>query len=317
LKVRAVPDHDLAAAYRHGLSLLLEKGEPVPSVLGAKSKASNFGRGDRPWIELRAHQFSVHLTRPQALTSAALPTNLTYLFGLLAWTLDGRDDVDTLAYYRRSAMDFSDDGMTLCGAFGARLFDRAGERGQISAVCERLAADPASRRTYASIIGPADNLAETLEYPCAAGIQMFLRDEKLHWLTVMRAQQALTILPYDAFLFSCLHQFIASSLGCEVGDYIHFSGTFHIYENERALAAQVLGSDTVTVELPAIPAGHGEAVARELIELEENIRTAAVAHDEDGLRDIGHREMRWEFNNRARRHLLDFARSRATVQAAR
>ncbi|WP_165970685.1 thymidylate synthase [Actinomadura sp. 6K520] len=307
MKAESTMTRGLVDAYRNGIQLLLEQGAQVPSVLGAKSKASNFGKGDRPWIELVAQQFRVRLGHPQAITSAALPTNLSYLLGLLAWTLDGRNDLDTLQYYRKSASDYSDDGMTMCGAFGARLFGPGGKGGQLSAIRDRLTEDPASRRSYATIIRDSDNLDESLEYPCAAGVQLFLRDGRLHWLTLMRAQQALTILPYDSFLFSCLHQFTASSLNCEPGDYLHFSGTFHIYANERDLARRVLGQETEVIDFPRIPSGRGEAVGRELITLEADIRTAATRDDRDTLSCIERRELQWKFNECARRYLLDFA----------
>ncbi|CNE70793.1 thymidylate synthase%2C ThyA [Mycobacterium tuberculosis] len=297
----------LADAYRLGIQRLLEHGDQVPSVLGAKSKASNFGKGDRPWIELIAQQFKIRMNRPQAITSAALPTNFSYLLGLLAWTLDGRSDLGTLEYYRKSARDYSDDGMIMCGAFGARLFGPPGEEGQLAAIRTRLTDDPASRRTYATVIRASDNIIESLEYPCAAGVQLFVRDGHLHWLTIMRAQQALTILPYDSFLFSCLHQFIASSLDCEVGDYLHFSGTFHIYANERDLANRVLGEGIEVVEFPRIPSGQADAVGRELITLEADIRTAATGGDRAALLCIERQELQWKFNEYARRYLLDFA----------
>jgi thymidylate synthase len=298
---------ELSTAYRDGLRRLLDEGDSVPSVVGAKSKASNFGRGDRPWIELIAQQFTVHLASPQVVSPKVLPTHMSYLCGLLAWTLAGRDDLATLAYYRKSARDFSDDGLTMCGSFGARLFGSDVLGGQISAICDRLISDTSSRRTYAAIIKDSDNVAETLEYPCAAGVQLFLRDGKLHWLTIMRAQQALTILPYDTFLFSCLHQFAASHLCCETGYYTHFSGTFHIYENERGLARGLLEENIEVIEFPAVPSGHASSVAHELIALERSIREAAIGGDRGTLRDIAHTELRWEFNRSARRHLVDFA----------
>lgn len=298
----------LVGNYRAGLETLLAKGESVPSVRGSKSKASGFGRGDRPWLEIIGYQSRFRRSRPGFVATPALPIHQPYLFGLLAWTLGGRNDLESLSYYRTAARDYSDDGLTLCGAFGARLFGLNRKDGQMQAIIDRLRGDPASRRTFAPICTPLDNIQESREYPCAAGVQLFLRNDELHWLTVMRAQQALTIWPYDVFLFSALQCFAASALRCAVGDYTHFAGTFHIYENERPLAERVIGSDIQCVTLPAVPPGAALSVADELIRVEQEIRAAAVAGDERALATLEARPLRWEFTGVARGHLLEFAR---------
>lgn len=302
--------HSMAQVYARGLQDLLQNGRPVPSVKGAKSKASNFGKGDRPWTELIAYQFVATNDCPQIITSSLFPVHIPYTIGLLSWTLDARHDVHSLAYYRRAAHDYSDDGETMCGAFGARLFGLSHKRDQISSIAERLSQDPSSRRTYASIIEPTDNVTETLEYPCAAGVQVFLRDSRLHWLTVMRAQQALTVLPYDMALFSMMQHFFASSLNVAVGNYYHFAGTFHIYDNEKGLATALASGEASTRVLPNLPPGAGIDAASELIGLESDIRTAALAADTATLDRIAARRLDFEFNVAAREILVDFARTK-------
>lgn len=296
----------LIESYTQGLRELLQSGEPVPSVLGRKSKASNFGAGDRPWLELRGYKFEAPNPEPTIFSATALPTHIPYTLGLLAWTLDARDDVETLAYYRASALDFSDDGRTMCGAFGARLSGAGHDYDQLAAIADRIRDDGASRRTYAAIIQSSDNLIETLEYPCAAGVQLFLRNEELHWITFMRAQQALTVLPYDCALFSMLQHFYASALGVSPGRYSHISGTYHIYENERDLAAKVLGSTFDKLALPLIPPGSARDVALELINIEAAVRAAAQSGRHELVREIGDRSIDFEFNRVALEIFVNF-----------
>jgi thymidylate synthase len=297
-------------AYRQGLRDVLRRGSNVPSVLGKKSKASNFGRGDRPWLELRGYHFKLALTNPTVISSEALPTHVPYAIGLLAWTLDGRNDVETLAYYRPSAMDFSDDGLTLCGSFGRRLFGAGQADDQMAAIARRIDDDPMSRRTFAPIISASDNLDETLEFPCATGVQLFNRQGNLHWLTVMRAQQALTVLPYDLFLFTALHHFTASRLGVAVGGYEHFAGTFHIYQNEKKLAQQIIDEEVQVLKLPRLAPGSGYAVAEELISLEKSIRECAERRDAVKLSAIAGHRSGSEFNQVAQEILVEFAQSK-------
>jgi hypothetical protein len=207
-----------AAAYAAGLRDLLEGGAAVESVTDPTSKASNFGRADRPSIELLGYGLAIERPESCLMTSTRWTPNLPYCFGLLAWTLTGQDDVAPLAYYRPGATEFSDDGYTLGGSFGRRIFGRDRGENQLDAILRRIRADAASRRTFASISRPDDNFQTSREYPCAIGMQFFLRDNRLHATTFMRAQQALTVLPYDAFLFISIQLLASATAVVDVGE---------------------------------------------------------------------------------------------------
>lgn len=304
----------MSFAVEAALQAVLIEGTSVPSVTGPLSKASNFGSGDRPWIELIGYAIEAPNDVPAYVSSQALPLHVPYLFGLLAWTLDGRDDLDTLAYYRPVAADFSDDGSTMCGAFGARMQSSRYDGNQLRAVMQRIESDSATRRTFVPIIEARDNISESKEYPCAAGVQLFLRDGYLHWLTLMRAQQALTILPYDVGLFALLHQFYASELRTRCGVYRHFSGTFHIYENEVPLARRVLSAGIAQYSLPHLPSGSGAEAAQELIAVERDLRDAALAGDLEGIRRLQHAQCRFDLVSAIKAQLAPFALSRVQRQ---
>jgi len=235
--------------------------------------------------------------------------HLPYCFGLLAFSLSGDNRLETLRYYRPGAAEYSDDGWTLSGAFGSRLRGINGEMDQLSAVMKRLVDDPASRRTYSAIIKAEDNLTPSREYPCAAGVQLFLRNDRLTMLTVMRAQQAFTVLPYDAFLFMSMQLLLATQLGVRVGDYIHFSGTFHVYESEQSAIMQTLNSDLKHATLPSPPQGAGPSseFIRQLINLESRLRELANNEDRQGLIEVASTDDGRSLLDVARRVLCDFA----------
>lgn len=267
----------LAGAYVDGLSQILQRGARVASVTDPLSKASNFGTTSRPSLELIAHRFVVSDPRCLIVTSDVLPIRLPYCFGLLAWTLRGRNDVATLSYYRAGAIDYSDDGYSLSGAFGRRLFGDSNARNQLSAIVRRIRDDPTSRRTYATIIDSEDNLTPSREYPCASGVQLFVREGRLSLMTVMRAQQALTVLPYDAFLFMSLQLLLANHLEAGLGDYIHFAGTYHIYSSEADLARSVVAGVPKSVAVPFSPWDEDPVDTMEgLCKVEEDVRSAAL-----------------------------------------
>lgn len=274
----------LADAYTAGLADVLA-GADAPSVTDPLSKASNFGKADRPAREVVAHQFAVAEPRRSLVTGPEVRLHLPYAFGLLGFTLAGNDELAALGYYRPGAAEFSDDGRTLSGAFGARLQGTGRGADQLSAIVARLRSDPASRRTFAAIISPSDNLAPTREYPCAAGVQLFIRDGRLDLLTVMRAEQAFTVLPYDAFLFMSLQQILAARLAAEPGTYRHFSGTFHVYAAEIAAVENTIRAGATGATMPPVDA-RGEAadaLAGRLVGFERDTRLAAGAADRGAL----------------------------------
>ncbi|RBY80377.1 hypothetical protein DQ239_04835 [Blastococcus sp. TF02-09] len=294
-----------AQAYRQALASVLE-GSAVESVRDPLSIASNFGIGDRPSLEVLAQSLDVKESPLALLQPASVQISAPYCIGLLAWSLDGRQDVGSLEFYRSGARNFADDAGILCGAFGRRLLKLGGPDGQLSSVLGRLSEDPASRRTWLPIAIPEDNVNTSREYPCASGIQLFRRGEELHFLTVMRAQHALTVLPYDLFLFRGIHSAIAGMLNLKVGEYVHFSGTLHIYQAEVDLAQRVMHEAVQTLEFPNFPRGPGaRACIRRLIGVEAETRRAIQVGNTAELKRILMAEEAWPLIDVCKRILVE------------
>ena len=286
-------------AYLRLLAELRTRGSKAPAVTDPMSAASGFGLRNRPAVELLGMQVEIPTGRSGLISSRPVPLNVGYAFGLLAWTLDGRNDVASIDYYRRGTQDFSDDGETLSGAFGARLFrSRAGN--QMDAVINRLRHDPGSRRAFAAILEPSDNFVESREYPCAIGVQMFARADNLHVISYMRAQQALTVFSYDVFLFTALQQFAAAELGVGSGRYVHTMGTSHYYAEEEELVDAVLAEGVSVALLPHVPLNRGAQVAAEIVRVERQVRIAAQEGDEATLAKLSAESTDMEWVERAR-----------------
>jgi thymidylate synthase len=275
---------NLASAYRQGLLDLLQDGRPVPSVQESTSPASGFGVADRPSVELIGYSFEV--TNPFAclVDSEARTLRLPYCVGSLLWTLAGSDDLEHLQQYHPDARNFSDDGISLSGAFGKRLFRNQDQIDEIDAIIKRLRVDPASRRTFAAICDAEDNIRQSREYPCCIGLQYFLREGALHSITYMRAQHALLILPYDAFLFMALQCIVAARLGATIGTYKHICGTFHIYEAEREFTERVLSEPLHSIEFGRPEGSESELI--DLLQFEKRVRDLGRARDVRGLIEI-------------------------------
>lgn len=259
------------------LTEVLESGSDTPSVIHPQSKASNFGQGGRDYKELLGSARILSSAKYGYAALAQQYIHLPYLFAQAIWSLDGRDDVDTLAYYRPAARDFSDDGTTLCGAFGRRIFWPSGAS-QADRIVDLAAVDISSRRLYASILSPQDDAVRTREYPCAIGLQFFARGGKLETVVNMRAQQLLTVLPYDLFLFSVFAMWFAHRMQLQVGSIHYLANTAHIYASELGAARSLIRASTMLVdpELPGFEGRDDNRYISDLSTLEMNLRTCST-----------------------------------------
>ncbi len=267
----------VAQAYRYGLRDLINNGNYAPPVLDQKSPASRFGKSPRGAIEIIGYTHEILNPMYVLVSSKTRPVDPFYLVGLAIWSLAGSNSLEWLSFYNKQACDYSHDGQVLCGAFGHRL--RFGQSGtdQIEAMISRSINDPGTRRYMGMICCEIDNVHETREFPCAIGIQFFLRDNRLHFITYMRAQQALTIFPYDVFTFITLQGYIAIRLGVDIGSYYHVCGTYHIYENEVDVASKISVEDTVGCSIGIFD--ELNAPISTLLRLESELRAAVQAQN--------------------------------------
>jgi hypothetical protein len=128
-------------AYKDGLKCLLSEGSTVPRVKEVRSPGSHFGAAIRDTIEILGYSFEV--TDPSAclLVSEARPLRLAYCLGSVAWTLNGSDNLEEIAFYNARGRAFSDDGVHLIGAFGRRLIKYNGHLNQIEIILAKLKGD--------------------------------------------------------------------------------------------------------------------------------------------------------------------------------
>lgn len=201
--------------------------------------------------------------------------------GELFWYLSKSNDVKHITYYLPRYIDDSDDGKTIYGAYGPRLFDLGGID-QISNVLALLKIRQGSRRAVIQLFGASDLVGTHTEIPCTCTLQFMVRKQRLHMFTHMRSNDAFKGLPHDIFAFTMLQELIARSLGVEIGEYKHFIGSLHIYENDIPAADAFMAEDwQSSVEMPRMPAGDPwESVSKVLV-AERKLRNKRVITKKD------------------------------------
>jgi thymidylate synthase len=217
------------------------------------SRASNVSasRGDNTEI-LGA---LIEIAKPRArLSRSETRGKLFSSFGELLWYLTRDNQLNFIERYIRRYRDESEDGVTVDGGYGRRLFQQRGHN-QIHNIIELLRERPTSRRAVIQIFNAEDIATEYCEIPCTTTLQFFVREELLHLIVTMRSNDAYIGLPHDVFCFTMLQEIVARSINREIGSYRHFVGSMHLYDRDRVHAESLVGEGFQSrIAMPPMPA---------------------------------------------------------------
>lgn len=192
--------------------------------------------------------------------------------GELIWYLSGSDKLDFIRYYIRNYEQESEDGVTIRGAYGPRLYGLH-DNNQIDNILRILKEKPTTRRAVIQIYDAADISRNYREIPCTCTLQFIIRDKFLHMYTNMRSNDAFIGLPHDVFCFTMLQELFANSLGVKLGTYKHFVGSLHIYTHHIRGAHQFLNEGWQDqIAMPPMPAGDPWGAVQTLVRAESLIR---------------------------------------------
>lgn len=255
---------------------------------------------DKTYVELRNHQ--VQLLNPLArlphVDAAPAPFSVMLAVARFIWMMSGSDRLEAIAYYTKSVRRFSDDGVTIPGSsYGHRLLYSRPGLDQIEGVISTLLADRSSRRATAVIYQPEDAVRDSGDIPCALATHYAIRGDKLHATTVMRSNNAWTLLPFNVFEFTMLAEVVAARVGVPIGGYTHHSLSMHLYDEndgdaQKAFTRSRKGSAR---PMPAIPAQNCKDQLRRLIDFEAEVRQEYLRIDGNSVRSYLKR-VRGEFN---------------------
>lgn len=202
--------------------------------------------------ELLGYNFIIDNPRDRLVGFKVRDLNPFYLVGNLLWVLSQSNDLDFITYYNPKGVNFSDDGKILRGAYGKRVFDFDGVN-QWNQVVKELKLDPYSRRAIITFHLPQHDWSGSLDTPCTANIQFFIRDGKLNMINHMRSQSAAFVMPYDVFLMTMLQEIMANELNVELGYYHHFCGSIHYFENEQEMVNNIIDAEDFTNQMYKMP----------------------------------------------------------------
>lgn len=212
--------------------------------------------------------------------------------GELLWYLTRGDELDFIRRYIDAYKDESEDGVTVHGAYGLRLFAMRGID-QVANVMELLRRHPDSRRAVVQLFNAEDANRPHREIPCTTSLQFLVRDRRLELIATLRSNDAYMGLPHDVFCFTMLQEMVARALGREPGPYRQFVGSMHLYVKHETGAQAYLDEGLHRpVAMPAMPIGDPFVRAvPALLDAERRIRSgewldAGVAVDDPYWADL-------------------------------
>lgn len=219
---------------------IFKEGEPI---------ARRYPSRNGPMIEIDEPVTTVYLNpRERVLTDPVRDANPYLHFFESLWMLAGRNGLAFLTQFSKNMANFSDDGVSLNGAYGFRWRHTFG-RDQIDDLIRTLVNDPMTRRAVTSMWNPySDWKQDSKDHPCNTHIYWRLRDSFLDMTVCNRSNDAIWgCYGANAVHFSFLQEYIACAIGAQVGTYRQVSNSLHIYPDlpvtQRMLAHEGDGRD--------------------------------------------------------------------------
>ena len=215
----------------------------------------------------------LQLTNPRArLSLTETKGRLSSCLGEFLWYLAKSKDLQFITYYLSRYRKESEDGRTVYGGYGPRLFGMR-RNNQVANVLALLKKKRDSRRAVIQLFDAADIAQKHKEIPCTCTLQFMIRGHRLHMFTNMRSNDAFLGLPHDVFAFTMLQEIIARTLGVELGTYNHAVGSLHLYKKHRKNARQYLKEGwQSTAPMPPMPATNPWSSICRVVKAERAIR---------------------------------------------
>jgi len=168
--------------------------------------------------------------------------NPFFAFTEFAWFISGDNSVLPLQKVLPDYIEYSDDKISLNGAYGYRLRNFFGYD-QITRAIDILKSNPASRRVVLQLWSPTDLGLSSNDIPCNTQVMLKIIDGALNITVINRSNDLFKGVPYNIFLFYMLQVFISRQVGCVVGKQSHFTDSLHVYDKDIFKVKSVVDSN--------------------------------------------------------------------------
>lgn len=161
-----------------------------------------------------------------------------------SWIINGSNDLEPLNYFINNFNKFSDDGITLNGAYGYRLRNLNGVD-QLKKAIDILREEQSTRRVVLSMWAIEDLGSTSRDVPCNTSLMLKIRNNQLDMTVVNRSNDLFLGVPYNVVVFYLLQCYIAAKIGCRVGSQRHFTDSLHLYSKHLTKAQTILENNSL------------------------------------------------------------------------
>lgn len=226
--------------------------------------------------------YTTGMENPRARVGIGVrPLNTVGAVARFVWLVAGSDRLEDIAYYETRVRAYSDDGLSVPGSsYGKRLFNSSPGTNQIAGVVQELHANFDSRRAAAVVWLPEDAVRQSKDIPCTFGLFFHIREGGLIMTTVMRSNNAVTLVPYNFFEFSMIGEIVAAELGVPFTRYVHWAASMHVFDSMNAERDKILAiTSPEAATMPEMPRGAALEKAYSLARYEAELRHASTADE--------------------------------------
>jgi thymidylate synthase len=268
-----IADNTLDDLLRSAIERLLQRGRTIRPSKG-------------PALELAG--VLLKLSNPRARLSRTDKKGTVFsCLGETLWYMARTNRLAFIEYYLIHYRQYSDDLVTLYGAYGPRLFRMRGID-QLANVIRKLRDERDTRQAVVQLFDARDIVAEHKDVPCTCTLQFMRREGRLHMVTFMRSNDVFVGLPHDVFAFTMVQEYVARSIGVTLGTYTHMVGSLHLYNKDlkRATAYLDEGFQPTTRVMPPMPNDDPHPALARLLKAERELRTNGRTRVEE--QDLDH-----------------------------
>lgn len=181
--------------------------------------------------------FSITDPRQRWVTSRLPSINPAFALAELVWIVNGAREAKTINFWNPILPRYAGNCDNYHGAYGYRIKHNL-SIDQFTRAYQALKSNPESRQVVIQIWDSRIDFPDVSgqpvdsDIPCNICSMIKVRNGKLEWTQILRSNDIFLGVPHNFVQFTGLQEILAGWLDIEVGSYVQYSDSLHLYEKD-------------------------------------------------------------------------------------